>query len=57
MLAKNFGLPEAAFGDLPAKERYIFPAPVPGPLAADRLAGAGPVPHPFSFWLARSRRS
>lgn len=32
VVAKNFGLPEAAFANLPAAERYIFPLPVPAAL-------------------------
>jgi len=45
VLAKNFGVPESAFARIPEKELWIFQAEVPGPLAADRVAGAGPVPH------------
>jgi oxalate decarboxylase len=48
VLAKNFGLPESAFANVPEKELYIFPGPNPGPLAADRMGGAGPVPKTFS---------
>ncbi|KQQ48233.1 oxalate decarboxylase [Methylobacterium sp. Leaf125] len=48
ILAKNFGLPESAFAGVPEKELYIFPGPTPGPLDADRMGGAGPVPEPFS---------
>lgn len=48
VLAKNFGTPESALDRLPKKERYIFPAPPPGPIAADRMGGAGPVPESFS---------
>ena len=48
VLAKNFGLPESAFANLPDKELYIFPGPRPGPLAADRMAGSGPVQTSFS---------
>src|SRR4029079_5998238 len=44
VLAKNFGVPESAFDRIPQKDLWIFQAPVPGPLAADRVAGAGPVP-------------
>ena len=44
VLAKNFGAPASAFGHTPdPSELYIFPAPVPGPLASDRIAGATPV--------------
>jgi oxalate decarboxylase len=48
VLAKNFGVSESAFARIPEKELYIFPSQVPGPLAADRMAGAGPVPQRFS---------
>ncbi|MCF4128084.1 oxalate decarboxylase family bicupin [Methylobacterium sp. SyP6R] len=48
ILAKNFGVPESALARLPDKEKYIFPAPMPGPLAGDRTGGAGPVPDSFS---------
>lgn len=48
VLAKNFGLPESAFAKIPEKELYIFPGPKPGPLAADKMGGSGPVPKTFS---------
>ncbi|MGU3422304.1 oxalate decarboxylase family bicupin [Methylobacterium sp. D54C] len=48
VLAKNFGLPESAFARIPEKELYIFPGPKPGPLAADRMGGSGPMPKTFS---------
>ena len=48
VLAKNFGVPESAFANIPEKELYIFQAQVPGPLAADRVAGAGPVAVTYS---------
>lgn len=48
ILAKNFGVPESALARLPEKEKYIFPAPMPGPLAGDRTGGAGPVPDSLS---------
>ena len=35
VLAKNFGVPEAAFEELPDHERYIVPSEAPGPLASD----------------------
>ena len=44
ILAKNFGVPEAAFASIPKSELYIFRANVPGPLAQDRVVGAGPTP-------------
>ncbi len=44
ILAKNFGVPEAAFANIPKSELYIFQGNVPGPLAHDRVVGAGPTP-------------
>jgi oxalate decarboxylase len=41
VLAKNFGVPQAAFEKLPAKELFIFQSQVPGPLEADQKAAAG----------------
>lgn len=32
VLAKNFGIPEDALNGIPAREKYIFPLPVPGPI-------------------------
>ncbi|BCL80495.1 oxalate decarboxylase [Ktedonobacteria bacterium brp13] len=52
ILAKNFGVAESDFADIPASERYIFPAPVPGPLATDKVYDQqGPVPQKFSYRL------
>lgn len=51
VLAANFEVPESAFANLPDHELYIFHAPVPGPLSAERIAGAGPVPEPFTHHL------
>src|SRR3982074_2413141 len=52
VLAKNFGAPASAFGHTPdPSQLYIFPAPVPGPLSADRIAGATTVPQKFSHRL------
>ena len=48
VIAKNFGVPESALANLPSKELYIFPGPAPGPLAGDKMGGAGPIPHSFS---------
>jgi oxalate decarboxylase len=44
VLAKNWSVPEAALEPLksiPADGRYIFQAPIPGPLEQDRKAAAG----------------
>src|SRR5262245_1573381 len=51
VLAKNFGVPEKAFAGIPEKELFIFQAKVPGPLAADKVVGAGPVPKSYSHRL------
>jgi oxalate decarboxylase len=49
VLGKNFGVSASFFGHTPdPAERYIFPAPVPGPLASDKIAGATTVPQSFS---------
>src|SRR3979409_1281784 len=46
--ATHFSGPKRAFDRIPEKDLWIFQAPVPGPLAADRVAGAGPAPNTFS---------
>ncbi len=53
VLEKNFGVPASSFPTLPPYGRYIFPSPVPGPLAADIKAAQtlGPAAHPFDFHL------
>ena len=55
VLAKNFGVPEAAFANIPMDvehERYIFAGKVPGPKAADVVqSGAGIVPQTFSHHM------
>jgi len=55
VLAKNFGMPQDAFADIPGDyehERYIFPGPMPGPLGTDAVeAPAGTVPTSFSHRL------
>ena len=55
ILAKNFGVPEEAFADIPTDvehSRYIFPGPMPGPISSDAVdAAAGAVPQSFSHRL------
>ena len=49
VLAKNFGVSVSFFGHTPdPSERYIFPAPLPGPLPSDKIAGVTAVPQSFS---------
>jgi oxalate decarboxylase len=59
VLAKNFGVPESAFADLPtdvAKTRYIFDGRVPGPLSEDRVRSPqGPVPVSYSHELSAQK--
>ena len=51
VLAQNFGVPEAAFANIPDRELYIFQSKVPGPLTADRIVRTGFVPKWFSYRL------
>jgi oxalate decarboxylase len=59
VLAKNFGVPESAFANIPtdvAKTRYIFDAPVPPPLARDAVrAPAGRTPISYSHRLSAQK--
>jgi oxalate decarboxylase len=53
VLGKNFGVPASLFGHTPdPSERYIFPAPVPGPLSSDKMPDASAVPHSFSHRMS-----
>jgi oxalate decarboxylase len=55
VLARNFGVPEAAFENIPEAgalehERYIFNGTMPGPLASEAVRSpAGPVPMSMSY--------
>ena len=52
VLAKNFGVDEKAFADLPRTELFIFPTDVPGKLEDDQKVAAGSLgksPLDFSF--------
>jgi len=52
VLGKNFGVSASLFGHTPdPSERYIFPAPIPGPLSTDKVAGATAAPQSFSHRL------
>lgn len=54
VLAKNFGVPEAAFKSLPQEEKYIFRLPVPSPLDVVRkLLPDSPPQHPYVFHASR----
>jgi oxalate decarboxylase len=52
VLAKNFGVGEKAFENLPKEELFIFQTNVPGPLEDDQTAAAGSLgksPQDFAF--------
>src|SRR5262249_44335907 len=51
VLAKNCGPPESPFANTPQEDLYIFQSKAPGPLAADRVIGAGPPLSSFSHRL------
>ncbi|HEY4832483.1 MAG TPA: oxalate decarboxylase family bicupin [Waddliaceae bacterium] len=51
VLAKNFGVSEAAFANIPKQELYIFKTKLPPPLAKDRMTGTGQVSFPFSHQM------
>jgi oxalate decarboxylase len=52
VLAKNFGAPVSLFGHTPdPSEKFIFPAPLPGPLSADKIPDATAAPRSFSHRL------
>ena len=52
VLSKNFGVTEQAMEKMPRREKFIFQAAVPGPLAQDQKATAGTLgmsPQDFAF--------
>ena len=57
VLAKNFGVGEAAFANIPTDvehERYIFAAQPPGPMAQDVVASsAGVVPQTYTHGMMK----
>jgi oxalate decarboxylase len=57
VLAKNFGVAEAAFADLPQdieRSRYIFPGEVPPPIEQDAVSSpAGQTPESFVYRLSQ----
>jgi oxalate decarboxylase len=60
VLAKNFGVPESAFANLPIDvehERYIFAGKVPGTLASDAVESSmGPAPQTYVHHLLAQDR-
>jgi oxalate decarboxylase len=52
ILAQNFGVPAAAFSNIPLNQLYIFPGQMPGPLSEEQAQAAGAVgkmPNPSTF--------
>jgi oxalate decarboxylase len=53
VLAKNFSVPQSTFDNVPPRERFIFPAQLPRPLAEEKkqvYEANGPVPNTFAFF-------
>ena len=56
VLAKNFGVQESIFDNVPAREKFIFPTELPRPLAEERkqaYEASGPVPNTFAFFAGK----
>ena len=54
VLALNFGVPAETFSHMALHDLWIFQGPMPGPLASDQEAVAGPngaPPNPFTYSL------
>ena len=53
VLAKNFGLPEEAFKNIPVHNKWIYQSNTPAPplaeVQAQMAAAAGKPPNPFVF--------
>jgi len=50
VLSKNLGLPESALKNLPNRDLFIFPAPMPASLAEDKAAvGGSRAESPFQY--------
>lgn len=57
LLAKNFGVEQDVFRNIPLQNLWIFQGKEPGPLSKDQeaVAGAGLPPFPFTYKLAASK--
>jgi oxalate decarboxylase len=56
VLAKNFGVSESDFADIPDHELYLFQGKVPGPLSSEQVSSpAGSVPQTMSFRLHQQK--
>ncbi|RZT21014.1 oxalate decarboxylase family bicupin [Fictibacillus sp. BK138] len=56
ILSANFGVPESAFAHIPAKQRYIYQANVPGPIETQAVSDPyGTVPQSFSYRMSKQK--
>jgi oxalate decarboxylase len=58
VLAKNFGVPESTFSNVPPQEKFIFASELPGPLAEAKkqvFEASGPVPNSFAFFTGKMK--
>ncbi|WP_226536848.1 oxalate decarboxylase family bicupin [Fictibacillus halophilus] len=56
ILSANFGVPESAFAHIPAKQRYIYQAKVPGPIETQAVSDPyGTVPQSFSYRMSTQK--
>jgi oxalate decarboxylase len=55
-LAKNFGVPQSTFDNVPPREKFIFASELPRPLAEEKkqvYEVTGPVPNSFAFFTGK----
>jgi len=58
VLAKNFGVSESTFANVPPREKFIFASELPRPLAEERkqvYEDSGPVPNSFAFFTGKMK--
>jgi len=56
VLAKNFGVPESTFDNVPTREKFIFASELPRPLSEEKKQVSevnGPVPNTFAFFTGK----
>jgi oxalate decarboxylase len=56
VLAKNFGVPESTFDNVPPREKFIFASELPRSLAEEKkqvYEVTGPVPNSFAFFTGK----
>jgi oxalate decarboxylase/phosphoglucose isomerase-like protein (cupin superfamily) len=55
VIAKNFGDDISAFDQIPSKELYIFPGPLPPDNVDDAMVIPNDTPEPFTFALSKMK--